>query len=91
MTGDKSVWVKSSATHSTPAAYHTDRDCRMLAKARTVIERDRDDLPEDLGECKICADEATRNVLRGDPQATRRKLLAADPEEFGVTAGGDRR
>lgn len=77
------VWVKASGTHETPNAYHTDPECYLLRAANSAVEKPRSVINADLEECKVCAGVATPHRHTTDPQALRKRLLAADPAEVG--------
>lgn len=85
------VWVKTSANNATPTVYHTDPECRVLARTDTAVEKPRSVVRADLPECKYCAGEVAPTAPIGDPQATRKQLLRATPEDVGLSPRGERR
>lgn len=87
----ETVWVKTSGTHETANAYHTDPDCHALARANAAVEKSRHVLPADLPECKLCAGTSEVHRSEFDPHETRDALLNGTPEEFGLSPRGERR
>lgn len=52
---EETVFVPVNKKRGTKAVYHTDPDCGYLNMAKTVAERPRDVLHDDLRKCNRCA------------------------------------
>jgi len=70
-TADKTVWVRSNRGNKL-SVYHTDRECTAIESAKRIIQQDRNDLPDDLRECRHCAEElSSTNPTRAYQEALR--------------------
>lgn len=80
------VFVKTSrSTGNSLRFYHTDKDCRLLAKAMNSQRKNPAQLPDDAEECPACAGTINVNGTE-EPFATRDKLLATDADAVGDSA-----
>ena len=91
MSDTETVWVKNCSNRLTIDVYHTDPDCRLLARANSTTRKPRRLLFDDVEECKVCGGTATPHSPSGDVQATRKRLLKASPEDLGLSPRGERR
>ena len=82
------VFVARRTGGSMRSCYHTDPDCERLSRARSVVEKPLNLLPDHLRHCEFCSGEF-EHTGSSDPNAIRRTLLETDPEDLGLSPSGE--
>jgi hypothetical protein len=86
--GAEVVWTASTGGGESIDTYHTDRDCPSLGSANSVIERERDLLPDRATHCLVCQDRLDDREY--DPDWSYQAALRDHNSEDLVTDGGAR-
>jgi hypothetical protein len=74
----------------TERTYHTNKHCQYLQREHAQGPKDRDVLPNDWRECKVCAG-TTNNTGQGDHSLVEfLQLESTKPEDYGLSAEGHR-
>jgi len=84
--GQDLVWTHSTAGGKSIIVYHTDPDCPSLNAANTVVERQRDMVPDRATRCQQCADRLSERDF--DPDWSYQNALRDANSDDLVTDGG---
>jgi hypothetical protein len=86
--GTEIVWTASTGAGQSIDTYHTDRDCPSLGAANTIVERERNVLPDRATHCLVCQDRLDEHEY--DPDWSYQAALRDHNAEDLVTDGGAR-
>jgi len=85
--GTEIVWTASTAAGESIDTYHTDTDCPSLGNANSIIEREREQLPERASHCLACQDRL--GEASAGPDWSYQEALQEHSGDDLVTDGGE--
>jgi hypothetical protein len=86
--GTEIIWTASTGAGESIDTYHTDRECPSLGSANSIVERERDLLPDRATHCQVCQDRLDDREF--DPDWSYQAALREHNAEDLVTDGGAR-